>query len=106
MLVGALLLAIGVLCGWVLADAPGEDDEPTPRPTPRPAAMLPECGCGHSLAFHNPTAGTCRAPASAPPESGSLYALQAALAARKLCLCQQYVGPVPLAEYYAPEVTP
>lgn len=57
---------------------------------------LPICGCGHHYSFHHKTHLDCRA---------TVYSslMSRLLNDDETCQCQQYVGPTPLPEYYAPE---
>jgi hypothetical protein len=45
------------------------------------------CGCEHDLAFHNRDTGVCHHKAHG-----------------EQCSCQQYTGPQPLPEFFAPEI--
>ncbi|MFV2198976.1 hypothetical protein [Nocardiopsis sp. LOL_012] len=60
----------------------------------------PLCGCGHHLVFHDPQTKKCQTQVVIPGrwtgQPGSTY---------KKCMCQGYRGPIPLDEYYAPDLT-
>lgn len=78
---------IGVLLGRYLPDR-----RRGPKPAPRPV-----CGCGHHHGYHDPVAGKC----------GSLMyvaATGARFSHHEPCTCKQYSGPVPLPEFFAPEI--
>lgn len=83
-------VVIGVLLGRFL---------PNRRKGPKPAkAPQPICGCSHHHSYHDPATGTCNSLMKVP-ETGSR------LSHHEPCTCKQYSGPVPLPEYFAPEVT-
>lgn len=62
----------------------------------------PVCGCTHGLQTHDRKTGECKAAvkkekfAKGGEKSGHQW---------MDCACQQYVGPQPLTEYYAPDIT-
>ena len=81
---------IGILLGRFL---PNRRKGPKP-----PEPVLPVCGCGHHHAHHDPKTGKCSNLMKVPSTmSRDSY--------HTACTCRQYSGPVPLPEYYAPEVT-
>jgi hypothetical protein len=83
----------GLLEGAVIAVGAFLAGQWLPRPRLRRGALKPPrpvCGCGHHRSFHDPATGECRAPVP-----GKVMP----------CTCKQYSGPVPLPEYYAPEIT-
>lgn len=92
MLTGGGLVAIGWLIGRF---------GPARRRTPAPPK--PICGCGHALAYHNPTNGICRAEDIEDDVWDEKAHRHVTKAVR--CLCLQYTGPTPLPTVYAPEVT-
>ncbi|ASU86296.1 hypothetical protein CDO52_18410 [Nocardiopsis gilva YIM 90087] len=59
----------------------------------------PICGCGHHLVFHDQKTKMCQAQVVIPGrwtgQTGGTY---------RQCMCQGYRGPVPLDEYYAPDL--
>ena len=81
---------IGVLLGRFL---PNRRKGPKPAKSPKPI-----CGCGHHHSYHDPATGACNSLMKVP-ETGSR------LSHHVPCTCKQYSGPVPLPEYFAPEVT-
>jgi hypothetical protein len=77
-------IVIGILLGRFL---------PNRRKGPRPLAPVePFCGCDHHRSFHDPQTGQCHGLMDGDP-------------LKVPCTCRQYSGPVPLPEFYAPEVT-
>lgn len=92
MITGALILAIGILAGWLLRSLPARRNGPKPASLPGPV-----CGCEHHHSFHDPATGQChnltRVPGTMSRDSYHTP-----------CKCRQYSGPVPLPEYYAPEI--
>lgn len=57
------------------------------RPKP-PKPVQPVCGCGHHVSFHWEGTGRCH--------HNEQYL--------NACCCQGYTGPVPMPEYFAPEI--
>ncbi|MCK2239169.1 MULTISPECIES: hypothetical protein [unclassified Crossiella] len=70
--------------------------------TPEPP-LTADCGCGHSLALHDPEAGTCHAQLERMTAhnkyAGTSYE-------QSQCPCRQYVGPRPIEEFLAPRYLP
>lgn len=62
-------------------------------------APQPLCGCGHHLVFHDQETKKCQAQVVIP---GRWTGQQSS--AYRQCMCQGYRGPVPLDEYYAPDL--
>lgn len=98
MITGAVLVALGILAGWILRSLPGR------RAAPK-AAVPPQasCGCGHHHSYHDAESGECHQMVNGKPlkrdrfgEWDSWEQVQ--------CPCRRYSGPVPLPEYYAPEI--
>ena len=95
MITGALILAAGILLGWLLRSLParrkglpGAGNDQAPAPV---------CGCGHHHSFHDPQTGQCHSLMRVPGTmSRDSY--------HTPCTCRQYSGPTPLPEYYAPEI--
>jgi hypothetical protein len=52
----------------------------------------PICQCGHGLSFHDRETSKCAERQDSKSRLGS-------------CLCRRYIGPEPLAQFYAPELT-
>jgi hypothetical protein len=86
---GALILAVGILAGWLLRSLSGR------RKGPESVEAL--CGCTHHHSFHDPKSGQChslmRVPGTVSKDSHHAP-----------CTCKQYSGPLPLPEYFAPEI--
>jgi hypothetical protein len=57
------------------------------RPRRKPAR--PVCGCSHHRSYHSGGTGPCQAISTYDEEP---------------CRCQQYEGPLPLPEFYPPEI--
>ncbi len=90
MLTGAGLLTAGMALGWWLSA----------RHRPSPVPQGPVCGCGHSLSSHRPDTRYRECGAA------MIRAVDNFEVGRVECPCFQYIGPEPLPEYYAPEVSP
>jgi hypothetical protein len=89
MLAGAAILAAGVLAGRFL---------PARRASRPPAPARPVCGCDHDHAYHDPQTSQCHGRVEIG-YWGSQYHYED-------CTCRQYSGPLPMPEYFAPEITP
>jgi hypothetical protein len=87
--IAAVCVVVGVAAGRLL---PGRRPRRSVAETNSPA-----CGCGHHYAFHDPNTGECHG-----KNEVSVYGRPELHA----CGCRQYSGPVPLPEYYAPELPP
>jgi hypothetical protein len=86
--VGAAIV-IGILIGRFL---------PNRRKGPKPTRPVrPVCGCEHHHSFHDPQTGQCSFTGQEYRGHGKYEELS--------CTCRRYSGPVPLPEFYAPEVT-
>ncbi|MFJ2774108.1 hypothetical protein [Streptomyces sp. NPDC087300] len=62
----------------------------------------PMCGCGHHLAFHDPSEGVCHAPAQVPVAwdwTGDPSKFE-----ERRCSCRTYAGPEPLPSFHTPEL--
>ncbi|MFC4868013.1 MULTISPECIES: hypothetical protein [Streptomonospora] len=101
LVVGAAIALGGVMIGRMMPRRP-----PYPAPPPqvpavsaKPATPQPICGCGHHLVFHDQETKMCQAQVVIPGrwvgQSGGTY---------RPCKCQGYRGPVPVDEYYAPDI--
>jgi hypothetical protein len=81
---------IGVLIGRFL---------PNRRKGPKPAKPVePICGCKHHHSQHDPQTGKCH----------SLMYVEGTnsrVSHHEPCTCRQYSGPVPVPEFFAPEVS-
>jgi hypothetical protein len=93
MLEGALILLAGILLGRFL---PGRRKGPRP---PKPVEAV--CGCTHHHAVHDPKTGACNAsvPVNRYSKSGDWTGHD-----YRPCACVNYSGPLPLPEYFAPEI--
>ena len=85
---------IGVLLGRFLPNR-----RKGPKPPPEPV-----CGCGHHHGFHDPATGECHSLTRGEPVKYNTYQEPMAYA-QVQCPCRTYSGPIPLPEYFAPEVT-
>jgi len=83
----AAVALIGVLIGRFL-----------PNRRKEPKAVEPVCGCGHHHSYHDPETGQCG-------HAKMVYYGVGQYGNPDECTCRQYSGPVPMPEYYAPEVT-
>ena len=89
----AAVALIGVLVGRFL---------PNRRKTPEP--VRPVCGCGHHHSYHDLASSECHATVRGKAIKFNAWAEPMAWDQIQ-CSCKQYSGPVPLPEYFAPEVT-
>ena len=85
---GAELVVIGIAIGWVLRSLPAR------RKGPKPIEAV--CGCAHHHSMHDPESGACNAAVRVSHYGGSYT--------HEPCGCLRYSGPLPLPEYYAPEI--
>ncbi|MUL43565.1 hypothetical protein FZ103_20730 [Streptomonospora sp. PA3] len=100
LVLGAAIALGGVMIGRML---PRRRQQPAPPPQPavaaKPSTPQPICGCGHHLVFHEHETKRCQAQVVIPGrwvgQSGGTY---------RPCMCQGYRGPVPVDEYYAPDI--
>jgi hypothetical protein len=103
LVLGAAIALGGVLIGRAMprrADrAAARRDRRQPSIPAAPRTPQPICGCGHHLVFHDKDSKMCQAQVVIPGrwtgQSGGTY---------RQCMCQGYRGPVPLDEYYAPDL--
>jgi hypothetical protein len=92
---GAVIALAGVAVGRFL---------PNRRKGPKPPQ--PVCGCTHHHGFHDPQTGECHGVVRGEPIEFDAYAARNPVAwAQVQCSCRQYSGPVPIPEFYAPEIT-
>ena len=76
---------------------------------PRPRALKPRkdpkpvCGCSHHYSFHDPKSGNCHGFVNGEPVKYDAFRDPTAWA-QVQCPCRQYSGPMPLPEYFAPEL--
>ncbi len=103
MVIGAIIAVGGVLVGRVMTRRP---HQVAPQHTPQQAVGAaqqrtpqPICGCGHHLVFHEHESKRCQAQVVIPGrwtgQNSSTY---------QTCICQGYRGPMPVDEYYAPDL--
>ncbi|MBV2366278.1 hypothetical protein ACFPZ0_18340 [Streptomonospora nanhaiensis] len=98
LVVGAAIALGGVMIGRLL---PRRSPAPHPPPAVAAAPRTPQpiCGCGHHLVFHDQESKLCQAQVVIPGrwvgQSGGTY---------RQCMCQGYRGPMPVDEYYAPDI--
>jgi hypothetical protein len=93
---GALIALAGVLIGRFLPGRRRHPKPPKPAPPPKPV-----CGCTHHFAMHDPQSKACHGTVKTPEFNragghvGYTY---------PACACRQYVGPVPMPEFFASEI--
>ena len=94
----AAVALVGVLLGRFL---------PNRRKGPKPAkAVRPVCGCGHHHSYHDPKTSECHGQVRGKAIKFTDYASRDPVAWEQVqCSCRQYSGPVPIPEFYAPEIT-
>ncbi|BAD60305.1 hypothetical protein IU443_13495 [Nocardia farcinica] len=88
LVVGGGLVGIGWLLGRFV---PRRRARSNPQLTAR-------CGCGHDLALHDRTDGTCHAETSRRGTHGLREWVR--------CNCRRYTGPTPLEDVFAPPILP
>jgi hypothetical protein len=93
MIEGAVIAAVCVVVGMVTSRLLPE--RRSRRRLPGTKSSPPACGCGHHYSFHDPSTGECHG-----QNQINVYGKPELHA----CGCRQYSGPVPLPEYYAPEL--
>jgi hypothetical protein len=106
MLIGALIFALGAVFGRVM---PSRKRGPKP-----PKPVQPICGCTHHYSLHDPKAGECHGAADAgraavrdqhgKPVKDS-WGEVVFTREHGRCGCRRYTGPLPLPEYFAPEIS-
>ncbi|WHT23045.1 hypothetical protein N8J89_18830 [Crossiella sp. CA-258035] len=69
-----------------------------------PKPLTADCGCGHSLAMHDPENGNCHAEVQRKDSYGKDGTYVGTTYAQ--CPCRQYVGPRPIEEFLAPKYLP
>ncbi|GLU49069.1 hypothetical protein [Nocardiopsis ansamitocini] len=103
LVVGAMIALGGVLLGRALpnrkAPRPQQSSRYPAVAQQRPPTPQPMCGCGHHLVFHDHEKKVCQAQVVIPGK----WTGENANSYRK-CMCQGYRGPVPVDEYYAPDI--
>ena len=93
MIAGALILAAGILIGWILRSLPAR------REGLKPIEAV--CGCRHHHAMHDPETGACNATVEVDRYNkyGDYTGKE-----HKPCACLRYSGPEPIPSLYAPEI--
>jgi hypothetical protein len=92
----AAVALIGVLIGRFL---------PNRRKGPKPQQPVePICGCDHHRSFHDPQTGQCHGLMRGNPLRYDEDWNTPTAYKQVPCTCRQYSGPVPLPEFYAPEI--
>jgi hypothetical protein len=66
----------------------------------------PVCGCDHHYSMHSPETGQCHGTVNGKVLQASPYLDRPVAWDQLPCKCRQYSGPVPLPEYFAPEIAP
>lgn len=101
MVFGAIIALGGVMVGRVMTKRQQSNQHTTQQAVASGQQRSPQpiCGCGHHLVFHNQESKMCQAQVVIPGrwtgQSGSTY---------RTCMCQGYRGPMPVDEYYAPDL--
>lgn len=85
----AFLMAIGTITFYarVMRKPAPDQQKPVKGRSPQPI-----CGCGHHRSFHTEN-GECH------------HWTPQGRVVERMCGCQKYIGPEPLPQYYAPEIT-
>lgn len=94
MITGALILAIGILAGWLLRSLPAR------RKGPKPVEAV--CGCRHHHAMHDAGTGHCHAQVD-EPTAYDAYGIPRSFM-KVQCSCRRYSGPEFLPSYAATEI--
>jgi hypothetical protein len=68
-----------------------------------PKQPVAVCGCSHHHSFHDPTTSECHALMNGNPVKFNSWKEPTAFEQVR-CTCRQYSGPVPLPEFFAPEL--
>ena len=99
LVVGALIDLGGVLVGRLLPNRRSSVPPAQASLTQGPRTPQPICGCGHHLVFHDQKDKTCQAQVVIPGR----WTGERTHTYRK-CMCQGYRGPMPVDEYYVPDI--
>ncbi|GAB3499399.1 hypothetical protein [Nocardiopsis coralliicola] len=106
LVIGAAIALGGVAVGRLLPrrERP-EARRALPEAPPQPAPQ-PICGCGHHLVFHDQESKLCQAQIIIPDRwtTGDRHPYAGQEGVYRQCKCQGYRGPVPVDEYYAPDL--
>lgn len=97
LVLGGTIALAGVMVGRLMRSRQRATQRPeveAPRPQPQPM-----CGCGHHLVFHDTKTRICQAQVVIPGRWTGQYG-----GTYRKCMCQGYRGPMPLEEYYAPDL--
>jgi hypothetical protein len=106
MLIGALIFALGAVFGRVM---PGRKRGPKP---PKPVQAI--CGCSHHYSLHEPKTGECHGATDAGRVAvrdqnskpvKDRFGEVVFTREHGRCGCRRYTGPLPLPEYFAPEIS-
>ncbi|WP_046469875.1 hypothetical protein [Allosalinactinospora lopnorensis] len=101
LVLGAAIALGGVLVGRAITKRQTAPAQHPPQQAVSAGQRNPQpiCGCGHHLVFHDHESKRCQAQVVIPGrwtgQSGSTY---------RTCMCQGYRGPLPVDEYYAPDL--
>ncbi|MFW5419242.1 hypothetical protein J0910_21730 [Nocardiopsis sp. CNT-189] len=105
LVVGGAIALGGVLIGRMLPRRerrqPQQPQAPQVTAPPAGANPQPICGCGHHIVFHDQRSKLCQAQVVIP---GRWTGQGSADGVYRQCKCQGYRGPIPLDEYYAPDL--
>ncbi|AAZ55990.1 hypothetical protein JCM3263A_17310 [Thermobifida fusca] len=99
LVVGAMIALGGVLVGRLLPNRRSSVPPAQASLTQGPRTPQPICGCGHHLVFHDQKDKTCQAQVVIPGR----WTGERTHTYRK-CMCQGYRGPMPVDEYYVPDI--
>lgn len=91
LITGGAIFLVGWLCGRITR----------PRREKSAPDIKPICGCGHHFSSHDPKTKACNAKVQRKVHQGGAFMHNE----YKPCSCLQYVGPLPIDTFYAPEIT-
>ncbi|MBB4932236.1 hypothetical protein F4561_003056 [Lipingzhangella halophila] len=101
MVFGAIIALSGVLVGRTMTKRQQTQSQHAAQQAVTAGNRNPQpiCGCGHHLVFHDQESKRCQAQVVIPGrwtgQHSSTY---------RTCMCQGYRGPMPVDEYYAPDL--
>lgn len=59
----------------------------------------PICGCDHHRSFHDPATGACHGQVYVGRDDDYMIV-------HRSCTCRRYAGPMPIEEFYSPQLLP
>lgn len=99
MIISTIIVAL--ICAFIFYHMGSYNGKQQAAVPAAPKPVQPVCGCRHHFSFHDPKTGECHNYQEGVVErdvkTGSTTMIQ--------CKCRRYVGPEPLPDLYAPEIS-